>query len=420
MVFFIRSKLVNKIIESFEDPYYNPLDYAKFIPKWIELPKTGKALPLMFGIDGSIQIIEKSIPPYTKVAYVKTALIKINLKSIYDKEKKLSHPLYYRDFLKKNSVYHTTVFPLRHLRIPKKNTFDTIRKIIFDSLKDSKLNHIPMKIFKWLIYEKWSNKKKKLPLFQCPVCRERVVTFAYNNEIGNCPKCGAEIYLTDIMGFHFDMTPDSAKDSVAKEYMKLHETLLLFSGIRFFWENNKKLLSKCLFVKDGPLYFRSPYTNLIKPIRHFLEFAKNQGVPIYIIGQEKSGNFYDHLNLIGKNAPSNSYFIPNDQYITEVIHGQHYSKFPYGFHTNYGAKTFLNLNNSNFLMINIPTGMYISNPSQHNLIGADKIFSTLPKILSPKYEGALIPIELAHKIASISDYPSAHILKLFTESMGSF
>jgi hypothetical protein len=63
----------------------------------------------------------------------------------------------------------------------------------------------------------------------------------------------------------------------------------------------------------------------------------------------------------------------------------------------------------------IPTGKYVANPTYADVIGADTIFATLPNILSNRYEGALLPIELAHIVASLSTYPSAPILKMFAE-----
>ncbi|MBN2532747.1 MAG: hypothetical protein JXB88_07650 [Spirochaetales bacterium] len=50
------------------------------------------------------------------------------------------------------------------------------------------------------------------------------------------------------------------------------------------------------------------------------------------------------------------------------------------------------------------------------LIGIKRIIATLPKLLSNRYEGALIPIELANGIASLSTYPSAKILELFADA----
>lgn len=74
------------------------------------------------------------------------------------------------------------------------------------------------------------------------------------------------------------------------------------------------------------------------------------------------------------------------------------------------------MNNFHQFVLNIPTGEYVQNPALSNLIGADKIFATLPYMLSNRYEGALLPIELANGIASLSTYPSAHILKIFAET----
>jgi hypothetical protein len=50
------------------------------------------------------------------------------------------------------------------------------------------------------------------------------------------------------------------------------------------------------------------------------------------------------------------------------------------------------------------------------LIGAEKIFSTLRELLSYSHENAVVPIQLANGVASLSTYPSAKVLQLFSES----
>jgi hypothetical protein len=70
------------------------------------------------------------------------------------------------------------------------------------------------------------------------------------------------------------------------------------------------------------------------------------------------------------------------------------------------------------MILNIPTGKHNPNPTYSDLIGADDIFATLPSILSYRHEGAILPIELAHGIASLSTYPSANILKIFVDAKG--
>lgn len=72
------------------------------------------------------------------------------------------------------------------------------------------------------------------------------------------------------------------------------------------------------------------------------------------------------------------------------------------------------------MVLNIPTGIRgegVENPSIENLIGVKNIVSTILKVLSNRYEGALIPIELANGVASLSTYPSAKVLELFSESV---
>ena len=111
-------------------------------------------------------------------------------------------------------------------------------------------------------------------------------------------------------------------------------------------------------------------------------------------------------------------FIPNNDYINKEILQRSKTKDPYGYTSHYGAKTFVKIHDYHKMVLNIPTGNYVVDPKISDLIGIDRIMATLPNILSSRYEGALLPIELAHGIASLSTYPSAKILKIFSEAQG--
>jgi len=171
--------------------------------------------------------------------------------------------------------------------------------------------------------------------------------------------------------------------------------------------------------KDGPLSLRATLAKLSAPIRHFFKFAKENGYEIAMIGQEKTGAFFEHLLLIGDNAPSRSVFIPDNSYIRNEI--QHSNLIGiYGTDTNYGAKLFIKLDDYHRMVITVPTGErgeFVENPSISNLIAIDNIAITLPSILSNRFEGALLPVELANGIASLSTYPSAKALELFAEAV---
>lgn len=412
----LKSELVKKLCKSFENPVQCPVSTNC---SWEAMPANGEPLALVFGVDGSMQVIESETPPYKALAFIKTALLRIDRAALSSIDEELPHPFALRDILADSALYHATVLPLRYVVVPGMSAYDAVREIIFESVKDASLDGEPFETLKWIVYEKWDGKEKHLPPFECPHCEGKdAATLPYDAEEGSCPNCNGKLFLTDMLGFHQEMAPDSTPETVATAYMSIHETLLLFTGVRYFWERKKEVLSNCLFVKDGPLSIRAQYSKLVAPIRRFLAFSRDQGYPVHLIGQEKTGAFADHLQLIGNNAPIQSLFIPSDKYIKEQIQHRPDRGAPYGKDTNYGAKVFVRFSHYHQMVLNIPTGEYVKNPTVSNLIGAERVFATLPTILSSRFEGALLPIELAHGVASLSTYPSAKILKIFAEAKG--
>ena len=111
-----------------------------------------------------------------------------------------------------------------------------------------------------------------------------------------------------------------------------------------------------------------------------------------------------------------SYFLPDHKYIRSEVQGRSDKGQAYGKDTNWGAKLFLRLTDYDSVVLNVPTGGFKQNPLYTDLIGIDRIMATIPRLLSHRYEGALLPVQLANNIASLSTYPSAKILKIFSES----
>jgi hypothetical protein len=417
----IQSELVQKLCKSFND--VNVIENIGNVSKWEPLPTDGKELKIIFSSDGSIQIIEKPHPPFKAIAFVKTALFKVDQYAISKINKETPNPFEIRDLMKNSALYHSTAFPLRNVYIEGKTNYNAIREIMYESIRDKGLNDslggAMMETLKWIAYEKWlDTPKTKLEEFGCPHCEKNSATLPFDKEKGECPYCHNEIFITDMFGLHQSMTDDYAPNQVASDYMAISETLMIFTAIRYFWESKKEVLKNCLFVKDGPLSLRATLAKLSAPIRRFFEFAQSKGFEVAMMGQEKTGQFFDHLQLIGNAAPVSCCFIPDNKYIQEQI--KHINTAAvYGADTNYGAKLFVKMSDYHKMVINIPTGQrgeFVTNPSQHHLINFKNIVATLPKILSNKFEGALLPIELANKIASLSTYPSAKTLEIFADA----
>ncbi|MBI5880306.1 MAG: hypothetical protein HZB53_21865 [Chloroflexi bacterium] len=413
----LQSPLVQQLVKNFQLP---EVDGADDKTAWQPFPSPGQPFDLLFAVDGSLQVIVDERPPHKAVAFVKTALMRIDQVALGRISKDAPHPFELRDLMAESALFHATAFPLRHVTVPGMSVFDAIRRIVFESFKDSTLNGEPYETFKWLVYEKWSGGRKELPDFECPHCGYKNATLSYDSDEGACSRCGGQLLVTDMLGFHQDMVEDSASDSVATAYMSIHETLLLFTGVRHFWQTSPDVLKRCLFIKDGPLSIRAQYSKLVAPIRRLLTHALSSGNPIYLVSQEKTGLFVDQLELVGRDAPVDHLFVPDHDYICEQIQHRPSSGAAYGKDTNYGAKVFVRVGERHRFVLNIPVSSqmstFIKAPDVHELIGIDRILATLPKFLSSQYENALLPIQLANSIASLSTYPSAQVLKLFADA----
>jgi DNA invertase Pin-like site-specific DNA recombinase len=208
---------------------------------------------LVFGVDGSVQIIESSTKPHKALGFVKTAMITLDRPALATLDKHEPHPFAVRDILQKSQLYHATVFPLRNVRMAGKTTYDAIRRIIFDSLRDPTLEGQVFETLKWLAYELWDGQPRDLPLFECPNCHETKATLPYNTDQGQCPACNGDIFLTDMLGFHQAMGEDSAPDSVATDYMAVQETgsrSLVRGGI---FSSSSYISQICVLCSNSPM-----------------------------------------------------------------------------------------------------------------------------------------------------------------------
>lgn len=418
----IKSEWVRSLVADFES--MERLEGDPSDTQWIEFkPNDTQSLRSVWAVDGSFVPVRSEQMPPKEVAFVKTALLMLDRAKLDAIDKNFPHPLLLRDALKDTGVQHATVFPLKNVRTSMGNNYDAVRHIIRDSMRVDQDGAF-YETLKWLAYKQWDpDINASSPNFQCPHCRQVIDGLSYGVDTQNCPHCIREVFLSDVCGFHMEMDEDSAPDSLASSYMLVMEHLMLFTAIRLMWHHSDRaLVSDTLFIKDGPLTLRSQYSKLVPNIREFLEHAKIQGRPVHIIGQEKSGVFFDHLASVVRFAPPQTRSDPlcyaplTHKFVRREVYRSPDLLNPYGFKTNWGEKLYVKVDPGAYMVLNIPTGLYlddISRPTRDDLIGLDRILATVPSLVSQKFEGALYPIELANGIASMSSYPSAAILQRF-------
>lgn len=423
----IKSEWVKSLVDDFES-----LDRLEGDPSntvWSVFNSFEAASPLrgVWAVDGSFVSIKSTQKPEKEVAFVKTALLMLDKSKLDAIDKDLPHPLLLREALKDSGIQHSTVFPLRNVRTSLGTNYDAVRHIVRDSLKVDQ-NGAFYETLKWLAYRKWEcDSSVRSPRYECPHCNELIsVGLEYDADGDSCIKCNGSVFLSDIWGFHLDMDEDSAPEAVASSYMMVMEHLMLFTAIRLMWEHSdESLVSDTLFIKDGPLSLRSQYSKMVPNIRSFLEFSKSKHRPVHIVGQEKSGAFFDHLASIVRFAAPHArgenmtYVSLSHEFVRREVYRTPDLSNPYGYRTNWGEKLYVKIDPGSYMVLNVPTGYYIneeSRPVSSDLIGLNRILASLPSLVSHKFEGAMYPVELANGIASMSSYPSAAILQRFIDA----
>jgi hypothetical protein len=420
----IKSKWVQELIREFESEPPQSSDQSGTV--WQSFEPNGEALlSRVWAVDGSFVSVTTQMKPPKEVAFVKTALLSLDQTRLAKIDKENPHPLLLQDVLSDSAIFHATVFPLKNIRSKLGTNYDAVRHIINESIKVDESGAF-YETLKWLAYQKWRSTPSRSPSFNCPHCHEEIMMgLPVDTDQDTCAKCKKEVFLTDMLGFHLDMDEDSAPDSVASSYMLIMEHLMLFTAIRVLWDHSdKSLASETLFIKDGPLTLRSQYSKMVPGIRAFLQHAKNQNRPIHVIGQEKSGAFFDHLTSIADFAAPHEHDAPlsfaalSHEYVRREVYRSPDLQNPYGSRTNWGEKVFVKFSPGTYMVLNIPTGDYNQDhkfPRSEDLIGLHRILASLPALISRKFQGALYPVELANGIASLSNYPSARILQRFIE-----
>jgi len=419
----IQSSWVKSLVHEFEIAPQPTSDSSA--TAWPQFNQEG-VIPLrsVWATDGSYVTVRSEDRPPREVSFVKTALLTVDRARLDVIDKELPHPLLLQEVLTGSAVFHATVFPLKNVRTALGTNYDAIRNIVRDSMRIDEAGAF-YETLKWLAYQKWLPAKASSPSFGCPHCAHENAGLPFDADEGTCPKCTQKVFLTDMIGFHLDMDEESAPDSVSSAYMMVMEHLMLFTAIRLLWAHtDEQILSDTLFIKDGPLTLRSQYSKLVPALRAFLQFARDQKRPIHIIGQEKTGAFVDHLRSVVRFAPPHSrgerlsYAVLTHDFVRKEVYRSPDLANPYGLRTNWGEKVYVKLDPGTYMVLNVPTGRYDSSgdsPEPGELIGLDRILATIPSLVSHKFEGALFPIELANGIASMSSYPSAAILRRFTE-----
>jgi hypothetical protein len=203
--------------------------------------------------------------------------------------------------------------------------------------------------------------------------------------------------------------------------MTMLEQLVLVHLFHNILERLKpSLMRNILFIKDGPLAFFGLVAPLYKPMRELAAHLLSQpggrsGPTLRLAGLEKSGAFVEHASATQDRMRPSSYIVIGDPYIRRhIIPGE--ADAIYGQNTYYGQKVIFRAPGGEMHVVTIPAPGHLANPRPEDIPHLDEILALIAELRCSMYDNALIPVALANKLVSLSDFPSQRILTAFARS----
>lgn len=326
---------------------------------------------------------------------------------------------------------YTLVLPTKGIRHKDQPTLAaTIRRAVFDffdKASGSEADQL-MESLKWFLFRRWMSKpddSMRVELESCPfACGHGPIGFSYFEPASKiCLGCGQLVYLTDSFRLHERIDEELGASGISAYVMTMLEQLVLVHLIHNILAMKPSLMRNILFIKDGPLAFFGLVAPLYRPMRDLVEHllsqpASSSDPTLRVVGLEKSGAFVEHAGAIQNHLRPGSFFVAGDEYIRKYVVPGGDAGTVYGQNTYYGQKVFFRAAGGEMHVATIPAKNYMAEPKASDIPHLNEILRLVSELHCSMYDNALIPVALANKLVSLSDFPSQRILTAFAREIG--
>jgi hypothetical protein len=408
----IQEPHIQRLIEAFESIEDGPDENLGELSGTLDLSRTGE-IENVIAIDGSHAAIPNSIKNHKRIAFIRAGAQVVSRTSIA--AMKMNPVVDPRDLarqLQGSSKSVVAALPLGGVAIPGETVVETIRRSVNNSLKYWRLYDT----LRFLISREWLPTYDMQEHMDCMSCG-RDFRLPRSTLRFQCPHCQYPHMLSDYLGIAQGPPDDWAKEEAAISFRSVLETLLLMEFLRLY-RDRPVVLKRTLFVKDGPLLLRAYLSRLVEPIRAFLEYLHDMERTFHIVGVEKTGDLVEHLPLIANVLKKpGDFFLPSVRYLHERIQGVPFVEETYRNRVQYGAKIVVRIGADHVVVLNVPTGEFLTNPDIEQLYGLPESVAVLSEMKSYSYENALIPLVLVNSSESISMNFSNEVLENFARRL---
>ena len=325
---------------------------------------------------------------------------------------------------------YTLVLPMKGMhRKDQPSLQATIRRSIYEFFIKTRGGEEEKLItsLRWFLFRRWKRPPDDTleeTIEHCPYgCGHGKIAFGYTDPVEkDCPRCRKPVYLTDVFRLHERIDEDIGAGGITAYVMTMLEQLVLVHLFHDIIERLKPgLMRNILFIKDGPLAFFGLVAPLYRPMRELVEHLLSEpggstGPTLRLAGLEKSGAFVEHAAAIQDQMQRGSYFTVGDTYIRRyIVPGA--ADVTYGQNTYYGQKVFFRAPGGEMHVVTVPARSYLAEPKPTDIRYLDEILTLIGELRCSMYDNSLIPVALANKLVSLSDFPSQRILGTFAKSM---
>ena len=325
---------------------------------------------------------------------------------------------------------YTLVLPMKGIRHSAQPSLAaTIRRAVYDFFEQKRGPEGDQLLasLRWFLFRRWKkqpDEKLRVDLQHCPYgCGHGPISFSHAEpSLIDCPSCGQPVYLTDTFRLHERVDEEMGGSGIAAYVMTMLEQLVLVHLIHNILGMKPALLRNILFIKDGPLAFFGLVAPLYRPMRELVEHLLSEpngpsGPTLRVAGLEKSGAFVEHASAIQDRVRPGSFFVAGDGYIRRYVVPGGDASVTYGQNTYYGQKVFFRAPGGEMHVATVPAITYEAEPKSSDMPHLLEILTLIGELRCSMYDNALIPIALANKLVSLSDFPSQRILTAFARQI---
>jgi hypothetical protein len=335
----------------------------------------------------------------------------------------------------KNIQRYSLVMPTKNVSRKGRSFQRTVRETLQEFLLETPNQDPPlMDALRWLLFRGWRTSAPTSWIIpNCPNPECDCTNIEMNSDSANvepCSRCGEPVFMVDALRLYERIDEDQGAGGIVSYVMTTLEQIVLVHLIKAVWELRPATLREILFIKDGPLAFFGLTAPLSRPMRELVQFLRRQpntvgpsgttASLVNVVGLEKSGAFVEHAVQIEDRLKPGTAMLLSSDYVTRyIVPGDPNRPDPYGRNTYWGEKLVFKAWDNNTYVVTVATGDHQLQPSEFALSNLDEVLSVVGRLRCSMYDNALIPIALANKLVSLSEFPSARILENFArESLG--